>query len=155
MGQLRGDETTALLKTQAFSAIPRHSQVFPVVLSCARLCVAVRGSLASEWCRCGAKSKFGWMGVYLGVHPHSDERAWCRRCASITPSTPYHKNLLVVVGLVINNRKCSVELLGKYSTNNLVRKGHLRQRELGISALVESIRKAIRTTYDKDKTLGA
>ena len=57
MGQLRGDETTALLKTQAFSAIPRHSQVFPVVLSCARLCVAVRGSLASEWCRCGASQK--------------------------------------------------------------------------------------------------
>ena len=34
-------------KTQAFSGIPRRSQS----------CVAVRGSLASEWCRCGASQK--------------------------------------------------------------------------------------------------
>ena len=25
--------------------------------------------LVSEWCRCGAKSKFGWMGVYLAYIP--------------------------------------------------------------------------------------
>ncbi len=81
----RDNETTGLLKkTQAFTGVHRRSQTFSGILSRARQCVAVRGSLASEGCRCGAKSKFGWMGVYLGVHSHSDERAWCRRCATIT-----------------------------------------------------------------------
>ena len=41
----------------------------PGVLRRSQSCVAVRGSLASEWCRCGAKSKFGWMGVYLAYIP--------------------------------------------------------------------------------------
>ena len=56
-----------------------------------------RGSLASEWCRCGAKSKFGWMGVYLAYIPiQTNElgaadaplsrqaittRAWCQKGA--------------------------------------------------------------------------
>ncbi len=30
-----------------------------------------KNCLASEWCRCGAIPKADWMGVYLGVHPHS------------------------------------------------------------------------------------
>ncbi len=62
--------------------------------------------LVSEWCRCGAKSKFGWMGVYWGVHPHSDERAWCRRCAAITPRQMrrYH-----VKGLVSEWCRCGAK----------------------------------------------
>ena len=46
----RDNGTTRLLKTQAFSGILRHSQSWG-------LRVAVRGSLTSEWCRCGASQK--------------------------------------------------------------------------------------------------
>ena len=57
-------------------------------------CVAARGSLASEWCRCGAKSKFGWMGVYLAYIPIQTNELGAAdvplsrqgRCAAITPS---------------------------------------------------------------------
>ena len=69
--------------------------------------------------------------------------------------TPYHNKLLVVVRLVLENSKGSVELLRKYCTHDLVREGHLRERELAISTLIDSVAKAIRTTDNKDKALSA
>ena len=37
--------------------VPRKTQSFSVVLSRSQLYAAVRGSLVSEWCRCGASQK--------------------------------------------------------------------------------------------------
>ena len=52
---------------------------------------------------------------------------------------PYHNKLLVVVGLILKYSKRSVKLLCEDGTDNLVREGHLRERELAISTLVDSI----------------
>ena len=45
---------------------------------------------------------------------------------TIKRQRPYHKKLLVVVGLVLKDSKCSVELFCEYCTHNLVRECHLR-----------------------------
>ena len=66
---------------------------------------------------------------------------------------PYHNKLLVVVWFVLQNCECSVELLGKYRTNYLVRECHLRERELAVGALVDGIREAVGATDDKHKAL--
>ena len=44
-------------RSQAFSGILRRSQAFSGILRHSQSCEAVRGSLASEWCRCGASQK--------------------------------------------------------------------------------------------------
>ena len=72
--RLRDHETTGPRDCEATrplknTGVLSHSQPCVAVRGCARLCEVVRGSLASEWCRCGAKSKFGWMGVYLAYIP--------------------------------------------------------------------------------------
>ena len=51
------DRGTAGLQDCKTAEKHRRSQAFPGVLSRAWLCVAARGSLASEWCRCGASQK--------------------------------------------------------------------------------------------------
>ena len=63
--------------------------------------------------------------------------------------------LLVVVGFVFEDGEGAVELLGEDGAHNLVREGHLRERELAISALVDSIREAIRATNNKYQALRA
>ena len=52
----RDDETTRLRDCET-TGKHRRSQAFSGILSRAWLCVAVRGSLTSEWCRCGASQK--------------------------------------------------------------------------------------------------
>lgn len=59
----------------------------------------------------------------------------------------------MVVGFVLKDGEGSVELLGEDCSHYLVRKGHLRQRNLAIGALVDSIREAIRATDNKDQAL--
>ena len=75
------DVETARLRDYGTTEKHRRSQAFSVVLSCAwQLGVRV----VQMWCQVEV-----WLdGGVLGVHPHSDERAWCRRCAAITSS--YH-----------------------------------------------------------------
>ena len=87
-------------KTQAFSGVLSLSQSFSVFLSCAWLCVAVRGCarqlgvrVVQMWCQVEV-----WLdGGVLGVHPHSDERAWCRRCAAITTRAWWEKGCRCVL----------------------------------------------------------
>ena len=57
--------------------------------------------------------------------------------------------LLVVVGFVFEDGEGAVELLREDGAHNLVREGHLRERELAISTLVDSIREAIRASNNK------
>ena len=60
-----------------------------------------------------------------------------------------YRVLLVVVGFVFEDGEGAVELLREDGAHNLVREGHLRERELAISALVDSIREAIRASNNK------
>ena len=75
------------------TGVLRHSQAFSVVRGCAwQLVVRV----VQMWCQVEV-----WLdGGVLGVHPHSDERAWCRRCAAITTREMrrYHDKGLVSEG---------------------------------------------------------
>ena len=85
--RLRDNGTTEKhRRSQAFSGVPRHSQSCVAVRCCAwHLGVRV----VQMWCQVEV-----WLdGGVLGVHPHSDERAWCRRCAAITPS--YHTKQVI------------------------------------------------------------
>ena len=94
------------------------------------------------------RHEIGLEGTYLAYFPFSPmiERS---------QMTPYHNKLLVVVGFILQNSEGTIELLRKYSTHYLVRKCHLRERELAISTLVDSVAKAVRTANNKDKALGA
>ena len=82
----RDCETTRPLKN---TGVLRCSQSFSAVRGCARLREVVRGCarhlgvrVVQMWCQVEV-----WLdGGVLDVHPHSDERAWCRRCAAITTS---------------------------------------------------------------------
>ena len=79
----RDNETTRQRdnETTENTGVLRRSQAFSDVRGCAwQLGVRV----VQMWCQVEV-----WLdGGVLGVHPHSDERAWCRRCAAITSS--YH-----------------------------------------------------------------
>ena len=94
------------------------------------------------------RHEIGLEGTYLAYFPFSPmiERSQMTR---------YHNKLLVVVGLILQNSKCTVELLSKDGTHYLVREGHLREREFAICSLVDSVAKAIRASDNEDKTLGA
>ena len=78
-------ENTAILRrSQSFSGVLRRSQSFSVVRSCAWPLVV---RVVQMWCQVEV-----WLdGGVLGVHSHSDERAWCRRCAAITTSAWWEK----------------------------------------------------------------
>ena len=54
--RLRNDENTER-RDDRTAEKHRRSQAFSVILSHSQLCEAVRGSLVSEWCRCGASQK--------------------------------------------------------------------------------------------------
>ena len=92
----RDRETTK--KVRASPAISRSPEV-PKSRKKAQSFSVVRGSawqlgvrVVQMWCQVEV-----WLdGGVLGVHPHSDERAWCRRCAAITPREMrrYHAKLL-------------------------------------------------------------
>ena len=58
--------------------------------------------------------------------------------------------LFVVIWLVFEDGECTVELLGEDGSDNLVREGHLRERELAIGTLVHRLREAIGASDDKD-----
>lgn len=55
----------------------------------------------------------------------------------------------VMIGLVVEDGECPVELLGKDHTHHLVRERHLAQRQLVIGSAVHIGREAIRPTDDK------
>ena len=80
---LRDCETTGPLKN---TGVLRRSQAFPVVRGSAWLCVAVRGSLASEWCRCGASQKRVPRDSTKTYSP------WYSTFWDVPQMTPYHKN---------------------------------------------------------------
>ena len=54
--------------------------------------------------------------------------------------------LFVVIWLTFDNCECSIELLGEYGSDNLVREGHLRERYFAICSGVHRLREAIRAT---------
>ena len=62
----RDNETTRPLKN---TVVLRRSQAF---VAARYHDVPKRDEFLSEGVRCGAIPKDDWMGVYLGVHPHSD-----------------------------------------------------------------------------------
>ena len=78
---------------------------------------------------------------------------WVLRDVQLMPR--YHAKLLVVVGRVVQNRKGSIELLGKDSTNNLVREGHFGEGYLLVGAGIDVRGEAIRATDDKDEAFDA
>ncbi len=74
--RLRDYETTRLrdhrtTEKQKNTGVLRHSQAFSVVRGLRYHHAPKRDEFLSEGVRCGAIPKDGWMGVYLGVHPHS------------------------------------------------------------------------------------
>ena len=64
--------------------------------------------------------KLPWMGHTLAYFPF---RAMIER----SQMTSFHKKLLVVVRLIAQDSKGTVELLGEDGTHYLVREGHLRE----------------------------
>ena len=73
----------------------------------------------------------------------------CRKCPTITIK------LFVVVRGIVDNRKGSVELLGKYRPYDLVREGHLGEGYLLVGARVDLRTKAVGATDNKDEAFNA
>ena len=73
----------------------------------------------------------------------------CRKCPTITIK------LFVVVRGIVDNRKGSVELFGKYRSDDLVREGHLGEGYLLVGTRVDLRAKAIGATDNKDEAFNA
>ena len=52
-------------------------------------------------------------------------------------------SLLVMVGLIVDDCKCSVELLGKDCADNLMREGHLGESNEAVGPIVDLLRETI------------
>ena len=103
-------------------------------------------------------ARFSRQNAVVGVHREKSQQ-WIvqvvqpllgfKGCAANAALS--RENLFVVVGRVINNRKRSIELLGKYGADDLVREGHLREGYLLVGARVDLGAKAIGATDNKDE----
>ena len=59
----------------------------------------------------------------------------------------------MMIGFTTDDGKSAIELLDEEEANHLVRKGHLRERDLALSSGIDAGREAIRTADKQDEAL--